>query len=194
LFRHLRPRRVIEVGSGLSSALMLDIADRSSEEIDFVFIEPFAGRLKSLLRSEDLERRELIEKRVQDVPVERFETLRGNDVLFIDSSHVTKIGSDVNYLLFEVIPRLQPGVVVHFHDVFWPFEYPLRWIENGHAWNEAYLLRAFLQYNKTFAVLLFNNLIGTVCADFLAARMPLVLTDRGGSLWLQNAAHVLLPT
>jgi hypothetical protein len=91
-------------------------------------------------------------------------------------------------LLFDVIPRLAAGVVVHFHDVFWPFEYPLEWIEEGHAWNEAYLLRAFLQYNSVFTVILFNNLIGRLAADLLAERMPLVLTDIGGSLWLQKAA------
>ena len=83
---------------------------------------------------------------MQDVALSTFSGLRRGDILFIDSSHVAKIGSDVNHLVFTVLPALQSGVLVHFHDIFFPFEYPQAWLAEGRAWNEAYLLRAFLQY------------------------------------------------
>ncbi|MCZ8539210.1 hypothetical protein [Psychrobacillus psychrodurans] len=79
------------------------------------------------------------------------------DILFIDSYHVSKIGSDVNYIIFEILPKLKPGVRIHFHDIFYPFEYPEKWIFEGRFWNRAYLLRAFLQYNQDFIIDLWNN-------------------------------------
>ncbi|NLF29639.1 MAG: class I SAM-dependent methyltransferase, partial [Planctomycetes bacterium] len=149
MLRHLRPARIIEVGSGYSSALMLDISDRFAEgRIAFTFIEPEPyRRLDALLTEADRARCRVIADKVQNVPLDTFAALEPNDVLLIDSSHVSRIGSDVNFLMFNVLPILAPGVVIHFHDVHWPFEYPLAWVESGLAWNEAYVLRAFLQHN-----------------------------------------------
>ena len=90
----------------------------------------------------------------------------------------------MNYLLFQVLPRLRPGVVVHVHDVMWPFEYPREWVLEGRAWNEAYLVRAFLQYNDVFDILLFNSYVGHRERAFLSERMPRFLENTGGSLWL----------
>jgi hypothetical protein len=91
---------------------------------------------------------------VEQVPLESFLHLDENDILFIDSSHVIKIGGDVNYLLLEVLPRLNKGVVVHFHDVFLPEEYPKRFVFERHQfWSEQYLLQAFLSFNYAFEVL-----------------------------------------
>ena len=138
LLRRLRPKRIIEVGSGFSSALMLDSNDRFLDgSICSTFIEPYPERLRSLLTEHDKGRIELLQTAVQSVPRDVFAPPVTNDILFIDSSHVTKIGSDVNYLLFEILPRLKPGVVVHVHDVMWPFEYPKEWLMEGRAWNEA---------------------------------------------------------
>jgi hypothetical protein len=109
---------------------------------------------------------------------------RSNDVLFIDSSHVTKIGSDVNYLFFEILPRLRPGVLVHIHDVMWPFNYPLEWIIEGRSWNKAYIVRAFLQYNEAFDILLFNSYLGHTYRKMLTEQMPKFLENTGGSIWL----------
>ena len=96
---------------------------------------------------------------VQNVKLIEFEKLEPNDLLFIDSSHISKIGSDLNYLLFEVLPSLKPGVIIHFHDILYPFEYPYEWIEKGIYWNEAYLLKAFLMHNKNYEILLFNDTV-----------------------------------
>ena len=146
MLRRFRPKQVIEVGSGFSSALMLDTNDLFlGGGVHFTFIEPNAERLCSLLTSEDRGRVQLLEKPVQQVAAQVFSSLEVDDVLFIDSSHVAKVGSDVNYLFFKILPLLQSGVLIHIHDIMWPFEYPLEWIIEGRSWNEAYILRAFLQ-------------------------------------------------
>jgi predicted O-methyltransferase YrrM len=186
MLRHFQPKQVIEVGSGFTSALMLDVVDRYFEHgVTFDFIEPYPERLHSLLRPEDHERCRIHEVPVQEVPVSTFTRLRAGDFLFIDSSHVSRIGSDLNYLLFEVLPRLDAGVLVHFHDIFWPFEYPLSWLSQGRAWNEAYLLRAFLQYNRTFAIVQFNDYLGYRFADFDREQLP-AIGEPGSSLWLRK--------
>ena len=135
LLRRYCPKRIIEVGSGFSSALMMDSNDRFLDgSIRFTFIEPYPERLRSLLTEQDNGCMELLQTVVQNVPCEPFASLERNDILFIDSSHVAKIGSDVsNYLVFEILPRLKPGVVVHVHDVMWPFEYPKEWLMEGRA-------------------------------------------------------------
>ena len=187
MLRHWQPRRVMEVGSGFSSALMLDVNERFlGGQMQFTFIEPYPERLQRLLRKEDHQRCRLLPVPVQQVPLTEFQTLTANDILFIDSSHVSKIGSDVNFLCFEVLPRLAPGVIIHVHDIFWPFEYPRAWVEEGRAWNEAYLLRAFLQDNTTYRILLFNDYIARRHTDWLREKMPLVLQNPGGSLWLRK--------
>lgn len=188
MMRHFAPRRIIEIGSGFSSALMLDTNERFLDGcVQCTFIEPFSSRLYLLMDEPDRERCRIMEKMVQDVPVEQFRELEANDILFVDSSHVSKIGSDVNYLVFEVLPALRSGVIVHFHDILWPFEYPERWVLRLRwSWNEAYLLRAFLQYNDAFEILLFNSFVGYRFADYLQQSMPLCMKYTGGSLWLRK--------
>jgi len=187
MLRHLKPKRLIEVGSGFSSALMLDTNETFlGHSVRFTFIEPFPGRLLGLLRDGDRQSVCLIQNILQATPLTIFSELDSNDILFIDSSHVSKIGSDVNYIFFEILPALRPGVVVHFHDVFWPFEYPQEWVMDGGALNEAYLLRAFLQYNHVFEILLFNSYLGYKFGPLLEKLMPRFLNDTGGSLWLRK--------
>ena len=99
----------------------------------------------------------LLDSTIQSVSRRPFEELGQNDVLLVDSSHVSKAGSDVNLIVHEILPQLAPGVVVHFHDIFYPFTYPRRLLENHQYWNEAYLLRAFLCENERFEIMLWNN-------------------------------------
>jgi hypothetical protein len=104
----------------------------------------------------------LIQKPAQEVPIEVFKESDANDILFIDGSHVCKIGSDVNYLLLEVIPQLKNGVLIHLHDIFLPFEMPRSWIEEEDKfWNEQYILHAFLIGNRDFEILIGNNYMVT---------------------------------
>src|ERR1041385_6152966 len=153
MLRLYQPRRVIEIGSGFSSALMLDVNDRYLKgETQFTFVDPFPERLKAILREADSSKVHIVSLPVQDVPLAIFEELRSNDILFIDSSHISKVGSDVNHLYFDVLPKIAKGVLIHVHDIHWPFEYPTASIRKGLAWNEAYLLRAFLLFNQDFEV------------------------------------------
>jgi predicted O-methyltransferase YrrM len=187
LLRHFRPRRVIEVGSGYSSAVMLDTVEQFLENrTSFTFIEPNPERLLSLLRPSDIDRVTLHATPVQSVRSDTFSVLQANDILFIDSSHVAKAGSDVVYLLNTIVPSLNPGVVVHIHDIFWPFEYPAEWLREGRAWNEIYMVRAFLQFNGAFRILLFNAYLAARYRDRLQACCPLALRNPGGSLWLMR--------
>ena len=194
--RQLKPRRIVEIGSGFSSAAMLDTADRfSNGSTEFTFIEPFPERLLGLLTSEDNKRCRIEAKGVQQVSYGLFECLEENDILFIDSSHVGKAASDVLHILFEILPRLRKGVVIHFHDIVWPFEYPRVWYEGGRAWNEAYFLRSFLQYNQVFEVLFFNSYMEVHHAEAIRAVMPKMLqspssndTIGNSSLWLRKVA------
>jgi hypothetical protein len=188
LIRHLKPKRIIEVGAGYSSCVMLDTNQRFFDNsISCTFIEPNPESFLSLLEPDDLPRIQLLRMTPQDVEPEMFASLSANDILFIDSTHVSKVGSDVNYLVFEVLPELQSGVYVHFHDVFYPFEYPRQWIcDLGISWNEAYLLRAFLQYNQSFRIALFINYLERFHLDQLRALMPQSAGGAGGSLWLRK--------
>lgn len=194
MIRIFQPKRIIEIGSGFSSAEMLDINDRFfAYRMRLTFIEPYPERLLMLLRDQDGEIVTIKEKRVQQVPKDIFSELSANDILFIDSSHVAKTASDVLYILFDILPCLSAGVLVHFHDILWPFEYPNIWINEGRAWNEAYFVRAFLQYNTTFEILFFNSFMEVHHSKFLLDRLPLMLkvpsikTTLGNtSLWLRK--------
>lgn len=193
MIRQAAPRRVVEIGSGFSSLVMLDTNERFFDNrIRLTFVEPNPERLLSRLRPGDARLAEVVERRVQDVDLTLFRELGAGDILFVDSSHVSKVGSDLNHLLFTVLPELAPGVLVHFHDVPYPFEYPQEWVGYGFAWNEAYLLRAFLQYNAAFRIRLWNSYIALAHADLLEERMPLCTTGVefgvGGSLWLERVS------
>lgn len=184
MLRHLRPKRVIEIGSGFSSAVMLDTRERFVPAIDFTFIDPDPSTLRALLRPND--QAEVIASPVQSVPLERFDTLEADDILFVDSTHVAKTGSDVNRIVFDILPRLKSGVYVHFHDVFYPFEYPKEWVYEGRAWNEDYLLRAFLSHNDAYEIVLFSTWLARLHREVLQREMPLVLENPGGALWLRK--------
>jgi predicted O-methyltransferase YrrM len=185
--RKNQPGRIVEIGSGFSSAVMLDTVERFfSRRPAMTFIEPYPERLKSLLRREDENQVAIMERKIQEVPSEIFSSLEPGDFLFIDSSHVLKCNSDVQLLLFDVLPHLAPGVFVHFHDVFYPFEYPSAWLKEGRYWNENYFLRAFLSYNCEWDIYFFNTYAAFAFNDFLHEKMPLCARNPGGSLYLRR--------
>jgi hypothetical protein len=189
MLRHAKPRRYFEIGSGFTSALALDVNERFLEDkTRIVLVEPYPQRLRSLLLPGDEKRMELLDVPLQQVDPARFAELEPNDILLVDSSHVSKVGSDVNRIIFEILPLLAKGVYIHFHDIFYPFQYPEAWIMKGIAWNEAYLLRAFLQYNHAFEIVLFNTYLEQMHPEWFAEKMPLCLKNPGGSLWLRKRA------
>jgi predicted O-methyltransferase YrrM len=186
MIRHFKPKRLIEVGSGFSSCVILDTNQHHFDnQIALTFIEPYPELLHSLVSLQDLSKHTVLSTRLQDIPFETFTALERDDILFIDSTHVSKTNSDVNYLFFEILPRLRPGVVVHIHDIFNGFEYPKDWIVEGRSWNEAYLLRAFLQYNPNVEILLFNNYLLVEHWDKFNELMPELAPHGGGSIWLR---------
>jgi Methyltransferase domain len=186
MLRYLRPQKVIEIGSGYSSCVTLDTSELFlGGSIQCVFIEPDPTLLLSLLRKEDIARVTIFPQRLQSVDKSMFESLHANDILFVDSTHVSKVDSDVNHILFEILPSLESGIYIHFHDMMFPFEYPKEWIYQGRAWNEAYIMRAFLQFNGAFEIVLFNSYLGQVRSDLFGS-MPLFLRNPGTSLWLRK--------
>jgi hypothetical protein len=186
LLRHLRPERVIEVGIGFSSALLLDTNDEFLDQsCSATFIDPYPERMLELLGADD-ESVNVVAEPVQNVGQELFSTLKSGDILFIDSSHVTKAGSDVNYLYFEILPSLPSGVYVHIHDIFWPFEYTKEWVLEGRAWNEAYLLHAYLIGNQNMEVVWFNDYLGLQHRERVSSSLAMWDQNSGGSLWLRS--------
>ena len=155
ILRAFDPARVVEVGGGWSTAALFDTAVSPAVTV----IDPDPSRVHALLRPEDFTRCTVRAERLQDVDLAPFLALEAGDIVFVDSTHVSKLGSDVNRLVFEVLPRLARGVSVHFHDVHFPFDYPQHWVRRGRHWNEAYLLRAFLQHNDAFEILLWADLL-----------------------------------
>ena len=188
MMRHFRPRRIVEVGAGFSTAVMLDVADTLAETVTIECIEPEPARLRSLLRDGDAARLTVHETVVQDLPLSFFTALEANDILFIDSSHVLKLGSDVSFLLLDVLPRLKPGVVVHIHDIPTPFEYPPEWYEEGRAFNEAPAVRAFLMFNRSFEIVFFCEYLLRFQRAAVQAHMPAAVRypSSSGSLWLRR--------
>src|SRR5205823_145096 len=128
-----------------------------------------------------------ITSQVQNIPLAEFQSLAANDILFIDSSHVSKLGSDVNFLFFNVLPSLPPGVIVHIHDIFLPGEFPRQWIQDElRFWNEQYLLRAFLTFNREFEVLLSNAFLAERHPRLARSTFPTAAFLVGGSFWMRR--------
>lgn len=187
MLRTFKPQRVIEIGSGYTSAAMLDTSELFlGDSIQFTFIEPYPELLHSLIKERD-KRHTILGVKLQDVDKDIFKSLGANDILFVDSTHVSKLGSDVNRIIFEILPGLKEGVLVHFHDIFWPFEYPADWIRKGFAWNEAYVLRAFLEFNANFEIVFFASFLHNCYHDWFEEHMPLCLKNTGGNIWLRRS-------
>jgi predicted O-methyltransferase YrrM len=189
MLRYFHPKRIIEVGAGFSSAAMLDsVESLGYQDTVFTFIDPFPDRLKSLLRKEDSLRCTIIEKNLEHVDIGIVNQLTENDILFIDSSHVCKTGSDVNKIILEILPKLNSKVLIHFHDIFFPFEYPKPWVLgwNSFGWNEDYFLRAFLMYNTSFEIVFFNTFLEHFHKERFMRTMPDCLKHPGGSLWIRK--------
>jgi hypothetical protein len=188
VFMEFRPRRVVEVGCGFSSGLLFDLNEGFFEGgLEITLIDPSLDQLNDEFKWMRSSNARLLNRKLQDVPTDVFERLDRNDVLFIDSSHVSKTGSDVNDYLFRIVPRLRPGVLVHIHDILFPFEYLEDWVlTEKRSWNEAYLIHAFLQFNSAFEVIYWANFATHRLNEALGRLMPLCLENEGGSLWLQR--------
>jgi hypothetical protein len=182
---HYRPNMVIEVGCGYSSLLSMYVnKNHFQDKIKLLFIEPYPSELlnKGIAYYKNAE---LIQEKVQDVDITIFTELKQNDILFIDSSHVSKIGSDVNHIIFEILPRLNSGVIIHFHDIFIPDEYPKKWVfEENRAWNEMYILKAFLMYNSVFSIIFSSYYASTRLKEHILQIFDKLIS--GGSIYIRK--------
>ena len=186
IIRHFKPKRIIEIGSGFSSAVMLDTNELFfKNQIELTFIDPYPQRLFSLMTELDRQRVKVIESDVQLISLDVFKKLESGDILFVDSTHVTKTRSDVNYILFEILPILNRGVLIHFHDIFYPFEYPKDWVFRGFNWNEDYILKAFLMYNEKFEIKIFSEYLHKHHKEAFVD-LPLTYLNKGGNLWIEK--------
>lgn len=185
MLHHLQPSRIIEVGSGYSTAVALDESDAVNGvgQFDITCVEPYPRRLLSLLNSEDRTRILIVRQPVQELDLATYAQLKSGDLLFIDSTHVVKAGSDVVWLLLRVLPRLAPGVIVHLHDVFWPFEYPAYWLRQRRDWTEIYMLHAFLAGNTDWEILLFSSWIWHCHPDLVPDHLAM---EEPSSIWLRR--------
>lgn len=182
IMNYFKPRKIIEIGSGFSTAAMLDINENClNDSVDIQCIEPRPQRLLKNVKKTD--KIDIMECDLQDVNLDIFNELDENDILFIDSSHIGKTYSDVLIEIFDILPRLKPGVIIHFHDCFWPFEYPVEWLEEGYAYNELFILRAFLMYNNQYKILLFGDQLMETAID----KIPTSMRECGcHSLWIKK--------
>ena len=165
---------------------MLDTVELSGLSTELTFIDPYPQRLHGLLSQKDAERCTIVEDIVQEVPLSTFDSLGSGDILFVDSSHVAKAGSDVAHIFLRILPRLRPGVIVHIHDIFYPHSYPIGWLRNGWAWNESLFLRAFLAGGSAFEVVLFNSYAGRAFPELFEAELPQFMKNTGGSFWMRR--------
>lgn len=190
MVRFLKPKRFIEVGAGWSSLVAMHALDNNRKEgyeCRHALIEPYLR--KYFVENESLKRSdEFINKPIQEVSLKIFDNMSRNDILFIDSSHVAKYGSDVNYLYFHIVPLLPSGCYVHIHDIFLPNDYHQKWIfEDTYIFSEQYLVMAFLMYNQEFPIRLaaqylsqkYRNKLNSLFPRFQPYFSP-------GSLWLQR--------
>ena len=193
LIRLNKPRRVLEIGSGWStllsmSALAANRADGAPGEL--TAIEPYPHAfVKTAVEAEP--HSEMLDEQVQGLPLDMFSSLEENDILFIDSSHVLRIGSDVQYEFLEILPRLKPGVLVHVHDIFLPGEYPRDWVygDEHRFWNEQYLLQAFLIDNAHADVVWGSSYMHRRHPEALEKSIPSYdrTTRFPGSFWFRRA-------
>lgn len=184
LIRRLKPKQIIEIGGGYSTRIAAK-ALRANQTGSLTCIEPYP---EERLSHADL-KVEVITKRVEQIDIDFFSCLEPNDILFIDSSHTVKFGSDVCYEFLEILPRLAPGVWVHVHDIFFPYDYPAEWLINRRmALNEQYLLEAFLAFNKNFSVELANYWNCLEHLDDAGRLWANAASDRASSFWMKRVA------
>jgi predicted O-methyltransferase YrrM len=192
MVREKKPSRIIEIGSGgstkiIAAALKMNFIE-NSQKSQLISIEPYPQDfLKDFANvSKDFLEFSLLTQKVEAVDLSVFESLQTNDILFVDSSHVFKSGSDVEFEFLQVYPRLQTGVLVHIHDIFFPYDYPIEWnLKESRYWNEQYFLETFLQFNKKFEILASLSMVSSYKNSVFLENINAYNEDRlPGSFWM----------
>jgi predicted O-methyltransferase YrrM len=193
IIRKFKPKKIIEIGSGnsskiISQALKINLED--GFKAHYTIIDPYP---ENYIYNKTVVYDEIIKEKVELMGIDFFSSLEENDILFIDSSHSVKIGSDVNFLILDVLPRLKPGVIIHFHDIALPDEYSKAYATNEvfrQFWTEQYLLQAFLIFNKEFKIILGMHYMMKYHPQFFAKAFPYfdpnIHKQGSGSFWIQR--------
>ncbi len=189
LVRKMKPKQIVEIGSGNSTLLVRDAIERNRAESPAYTcrhscIEPYEA---PWLESAGVT---VLRKRVEEAPRELFAGLESGDLLFIDSSHVIRPQGDVLTEYLQILPALRKGVIVHVHDIFSPRDYPQEWVaQRLWLWNEQYLLEAFLSENRAWKILAALNLLKNRHFEALKRVCPYLTPEREpGSFYMQKIA------
>jgi len=186
--RKFCPKRIVEIGSGFSSALMIDTCEKFNGEAQLTFVDPWSINVLDVLKSNKSNLNvNYLREEIQCIDLSLFSSLDANDIIFIDTSHALKIGSDLSFIFFKLLPSLRAGVIIHIHDIWYPFEYPKGMVLEGRTYNEAYFVRSFIQFNNSFEILFFGSFLEMRHRDIFD-RMPGYFKDSGKSLWLRKNA------
>jgi len=179
-----KPQQILEIGSGWSTRLAVQVVQALGlEETQITCIEPFPELVNSLVAESSVA---LIAEPLSRSHVQHAEALQAGDILFVDSTHIAKSGSDVCMEVLRMVPSLRPGVLIHFHDIFWPFEYPHQWnVVEQRGWNEIYLVHALLLSNSRLQIRFFNDWAARFLQADIEQLIPEFMNNSGGSLWLE---------
>lgn len=189
--RHFKPRNIIEIGSGYStlmaeSALLKNKAEDDTYQYKHICIEPYE---QPWLEKTGIE---IVRRPVEQIDTAFFKQLGANDILFIDSTHIIRPQGDVLFEYLEILPILNPGVIVHIHDIFTPKDYLNDWIIKEHRlWNEQYLLEAFLTFNPKFKIIGALNYLSHNFNKEFTAKNPIYSKQPGreiGAFWMVKTA------
>jgi predicted O-methyltransferase YrrM len=185
MVRYANPRQVVELGSGSSSHVIAMALEESDPGSRYRVFDPYPWTATSLGARPDVE---VLARRATEIPAAEFEALGLNDILFIDTTHTVKTGGDVTHLVLDVLPRLAPGVLVHVHDIFLPWEYPRQWVvDRRYAWAEQYLLQAFLAFNDAFEIVLGAHALARSDPKRLRRTIPSFEPEVApGAFWLRR--------
>jgi hypothetical protein len=186
IVRELRPSSIVELGSGQTSRVIARACAANAGEgaqSRFEAFDPFPTAVDDSLPGLAT----LHRVPAQEVPEQVFRELGDGDVLFVDTTHTVKLGSDVNRIVLRILPLLAPGVVVHFHDICLPYEYP-RYLFEEYAlyWAEQYLLQAFLSMNPSFEVLYATDALCRARRSEVASVGLAAAGESGSSFWIRR--------
>lgn len=187
MLRRYQSRKIVIVDCAWALACALDTAEfQLNADLDIVIIARERHEVDELARSEQ-QRYRFFEGEIQDAPYYIFDDLQRDDIVLLSTSNVLRTGGDLSFVLFDLLPRLRPGVLVQFCDMFWPFEYPRKWIiDDNRSWNAIYAVRAFLSGRRDWAVVMFNDYLAAVSPQLVHESYPVFLKGPGGALWIRK--------
>jgi hypothetical protein len=192
MIRSFKPKKIYEIGSGYSTYLSAHATlvnkndEKNGSACELIAFDPYPNQI---LREGFPGLAKMVSRKIEEISLSEFSSLDCNDILFIDSSHVLRVGSDVQYEYLNILPKLNMGVLVHVHDIFLPAEYPQKWIKTDYRfWNEQYLLQAFLAFNDSFEVLWASSYMHLKHPDKLVKAFASYNREKRwpGSFWMRK--------